>query len=425
MFLEYLQKAYPEYRKELSRNEKLLWDFSSGKKSKKRVFEELFHQKFHADKDQLWRDELKNFKKRLLQLFFLNTCSSKELKRYFLEQNHPTKIWEKEYALWEKYYPVDNELLNDFFEKSYSQQIQKDKSLLSFHAYLGEKLHQLKKEQMEQDALWDRRMAFLERLLRVRDLTFEKRKVPEINNYMAYLELRTKAFQATGKAEIFYLEKALTLVMKIERVDFDNEKERIGLLNNLAVQHFLLGNYKISNRYYSELIEISDMPALKLNYLTNLIKMETYVEAVRFLESGAMEGTNEEQIDVKIKTVAPMIYLLSGKTEQAQKVLPHQVKFGINTDYLYARMVYISYYIATRNLDLMERECLNFKRVAKKSIRFSAYLNYIKIVEGVFLKEKQHEKMKHLLEEFTQIKNELTEYLPVIYLKKEIEKRFS
>jgi hypothetical protein len=417
---ELQQLACPN-KNTLTEKEKVFWEYVNGNITKNEAIRRFG---IEADfQDSNWRNELRNYKNSLLKAYLNSTVSSKDLKRNYLLNNQKNEYWNKEYSLWRKHYAVDEELLDAYFDVNQMSKVQKDKDLLAFVSELEHEFLNIKQKQDIWRAEWERRLAYLNRLIRIRDLERDKSRLPNHSKYKHYLELRREAFYSKGREEIMHLENALVLLDETDHPNLSKEKERRSLLNNLGVQYFLMEEYEKALNYYEELLQQTNMPAIRLNYITCLLKLEKFETALDLLEGGFFDDLNEHQIDIKARTIKPMLYLFLKDLKSAKLNLPHQVSFGINTDYLYARMVYMSYYLAKNDLEMLERECLNFKRVARKSKKFHAHYNYAVLMEKAIVKPSGVREIKEHWVTFEEMNNELVNYLPSIYLKKEIEKR--
>lgn len=420
-----LQKTACTERNSLNPNERIFWDYVNGTISKKKALIALGFENNSEKSNVRWRNELRNYKNVLLKAYWETHANSKELKRNYLINNQTNPYWNKEYSLWKKHYPIDEELLDTYFAVNQTEKVQKDKDLLAFVEELESEFLHLKQKQDIWRAEWERKLAYLNRLTLIRELDRNESPLPVFSKYKEYLNYRREAFYNVGREEIKYLEKALILLDEIEHPEFSKEKERRSLLNNLGVQYFLLEEYDQALNYYSKLLEETNLPAIRLNYITCLLKLEKYKTALNLLENGALDDLEEHQIDIKARTIKPMLYLFLNDLKSAKRNLPHQVSFGISTDYLYARMVYMSFYLANEDLDMLERECLNFKRVARKSRKFESHYEYAVLMEKAFLKPSSANEILKYLKDFKANNDELANYLPSIYLKKEIEKQLS
>lgn len=421
--LSELQKLTSLNKSSLNSKEKVFWEYVQGNISKQETMESIGLETQNKNSESIWRNELRNYKNLLLKAYWNSTVSNRELKRNYLLKHQKNEFWNKEFSMWRKHYAIDEELLDTYFELNQISQVQKDKDLLAFADELESEFLKLKQKQDIWRAEWERKLAYLNRLIRIRDLERTESFIPEHSKYKKYLELRREAFYSEGREEIEHLEGALLLLDQIDHAKLSKEKERRSLLNNLGVQYFLLEEYDRALNYYSELLGQTNMPAIRLNYITCLLKLEKFEKALSLMEEGFFDDLDEQQIDIKARTIRPMLYLFINDLKSAKQNLPHQVNFGINTDYLYARMVYMSYYLAKNDLEMLERECLNFKRVARKSKKFESHYKYAVLMEKAILKPTQAKNLIKLWDDFQASNNEVVNYLPSIYLKKEIEKR--
>jgi hypothetical protein len=365
---------------------------------KKRVFKEIFSNEYSKEKDYLLRNEYRILLARLRILIPTLFCK-KELNSLIL-QSGLFVDWLKQKGLIEL---AEEELAEEYRKYKKSND---SKPLLRVQDQIGnlrvhyltqtrfscetqindslERIEQLKIHALEEIRREEIRLKHAERVL----LSYDKKYVPlpyettidleqlTLKSELAkYLHLRAIANVSTGKTKIDSLMELISNQDQIKRFEPKPGESLCRILINLALCHYLEGNYTKAAHYFGEAylnvdeIEGPVREVLIYDYAFCLIKEGDFALAKKLAEKHKKELSNSNILGKKASLIFIMIYLFVNDTDNAIKFIDLSDKQESPEFHYSMRLAMSAIHYRKGKLEEAIRECVNVDQALNYVLR--------------------------------------------------------
>lgn len=208
-------------------------------------------------------------------------------------------------------------------------------------------------------------------------------------NYVDYVDCIAKSYLLAGEAKTTKLQQALDSVERILSLKkYAHLKSSIIMIKmSLALEYFLQEKHAEADVLYRKSMTQLDQvhPAARggilFNYLSNLIFLEAYADAIHCYEQYAHLWEQHPNINYKAKYSLCWAYILSGEYEKPFEILQQYVsKERPENDYTYGKLLLIVTYYVMNDVEIAERELYNFNQNCRyKAPTESAHADFGKL----------------------------------------------
>lgn len=421
----------------------LLFDFiqkkilypSLSKQEKEKLFKSVFGRNYTRQDDYLLRNELRLLANELSQFLSLekikNTLQTDEpLKNLFFLQCLLNK---KEYVLFENEYPkalkeaarqcdfetaakMTRLLIDDFvFRKeatkpNYERLLALTSQYYEYagNAFLHDYIHVRHKQAFAERTLHAIVQGYPVAPLQPVMFSLDKKSN---DNYLEYMRLLTESYCRHGQEKIDALLKAQRLISKIAKKDFDKQAAKATTSAGIALEYFLSGSYRQSLPFHKMALDnASTLPherviAFVFNYLSALMRLEQYAEAVRLIEKYRATWEALPRVRDRFLCLKAMNLIFLNDADAAWNCIPPDRKQSGIDHYYYYRFIQILVFYLRGELDLAMNETENFEHTVRYQDKDANYLRLILLMkkflrlrgEKPALSRKEFEKSKSKL----------------------------
>lgn len=207
------------------------------------------------------------------------------------------------------------------------------------------------------------------------------------DSYLEYMRLLTESYCRHGAEKINVLLQAQRLITKIAKKDFDKQAAKATTSAGIALEYFLTGNYKQSLPFHKAALENAiTLPAERIiafvfNYLSALIRLENYFEAVRIIEKNRPTWEQLPRMRDRFQCLKAMCYLFLHDADTAWKCIPLDRKQSGIDHYYYYRFIQIIALYLRGELGLAMNESENFEHTVRYQDKDANYLRLILLMK--------------------------------------------
>ncbi len=356
-------------------------------KDKPAIFKAVFEEEYHAKKDYLLRNEIRLYFKEIKDVMVqFSVLDDREMYNYLFTKtlmnrglNHTFKIEFKK--------NINTTLENkreqyaaDYYELESQWQVKNQKYNIEFNEAmkltLNAQIHHLIRSTIEKLRIAELKKNFVDRIL----FQFEKRETfdpimetIDLNDpkwqttYSILLRKKAETYQLHNEEKIERLLEVLALTKNIDHPMVDQVSDLTKIKITIGAEYMLIGDYKNAVKYFEQgwesyqVISAQARGGLLINYLSCLAKVGAYEKAAILVDEN-ISMIEKSQIRDRIAVVAAGVLLLSGKIEQAEKVLPENIREGAFDSYVYGRLFHAIFHFENGIVELAENELKNLKK---------------------------------------------------------------
>lgn len=441
----------------------LLHKFVKNKKNKAKlddkalIYEAIFSEKYEKKKDYLLRNEIRLYNQELKEILAFSNLKKDDfsIKSAYLDEigkrglvdiknqeinklinslDHETH-YSKKATLLEQlisdnlknfhYNTVYYKQLKDLLNEEFTINLKALNNTLSTNvlrrAYVERVLHQLTQE------------ADYSKI----NVSFDLSDKKWSTEFSTFNYLKAKSYFQVGEEKISSLRESLKLLDSINESKIDIEKERVSIINSLATEHLIRGEYQDAKYYFEKCIASKDSLSelqfnqILLNYISTLTKTGDFDIANDLLFEN-QETILQSAIKDRIIPLAIGIHIFNGNIEIAEELMPAKIKEGDFDSYHYFRCLQIIIHFENEMIDLAVNECKNLTKHLKKYAENTNEIDralcevLINFIEGEFkyIDEKKIQKDKKVKQQLIEIEKQHGKFtadsIIMLWLKKRI-----
>lgn len=426
--------------------------------NKNNLFQKVFNQTYSPKKDYLLRNELRLLTEELLHFFV-----QKEFHQACEDNPNTYNTWVLR--------ALHTRKLSYQFNRTYKQAIRKAKQEEQYdwcYKILSLKItHTIKHEEIREDTYknltalakealvflqkdlvrnlrgLEVKQAFCERTIHIMDKTFPYTSpITQINleetaskdNYANYLNLQANSFKQEKLEKIETLHKALVYIKQCPFPTMNMVEHTIVVLASIALEYYLMADYKSANTYYEQTITYAtthkyplDM-AIVFNFFSNKIKLADYEGAIQLFEQFQQLIEDNERVYHRFLCLKGMCHIFLKQPEQAMTCITSNIQQRPPSEYYYFKFIHLLALYQQNDSEAALRETNNLIKVLHYHHNPSFDINYLQVAKlfARFFKmdlstpEKAKEIAEQIQKELVSLKQTEAKHLLLIYLNEEM-----
>lgn len=228
---------------------------------------------------------------------------------------------------------------------------------------------------------------------------------PENDPFLGYAESARKAYLSRGEETIAYMQDALSFLEKCLPGELDIRRARTQLRAQIALEYFLRGQYAEADRYYKALLP--DAPAvndpmrlasLYLNYISNLVRMEKFADALRFIAASEKNFAPFPEFRQRIASLAAMCCIYTGKIREAKAFISAEIAEAKQDTLVYLRLALAIVFYLQKKYELAVRELGNLQHSLRQAeTRFARYAQIARLfIRAIEIQDEARQKKTRL-----------------------------
>jgi len=244
----------------------------------------------------------------------------------------------------------------------------------------------------------------------------------EQDAYLSFADLLVQAYRLYGNQKIEILNKALLLCDKIVKKGFKTSATKSSLCALIALEYFLLGDYHLSIPFHQKALQEKEdtspqeMISYIYNYISALLRIEDYEEAIRVINDNEAVWNNIPRVKDHFLCLKAMSYIFLNNPDEAWECIPHNRKRSGSELYYYYRFIQIIVYLIRNEYLPAISESETFIHTIRNNDKNSNYLaltmllkRYVILLsdKNVMTKKTFKTKSKVILEALIKKQNEI------------------
>lgn len=241
-----------------------------------------------------------------------------------------------------------------------------------------------------------------------------QQQTPLLNNtWLQVLEAAVQMYYLSGSAKIDLLTSALAQAELLENTPHYDPILIAKLRSTLALEYFIDRQFEQADRIYSQLIQYPEhlaslnRPGLFFNYLSNLVNLERYEDAIRFYQAHQTIWETSAVPLYRVHYFLCWAYLGLGDYEAAQgALLLHDLQDRPRHEEFYARTLLSLVYYHLGELIMAERETYNLLqnyryKLSPETTHYEqlCYIHQFYVLMGQLDDQKRQRKLEVFLQE--------------------------
>lgn len=202
--------------------------------------------------------------------------------------------------------------------------------------------------------------------------------------HVRFFDLLSEAYLHRGEETISRLKEALEILEKCKPGIIDQQQREAVITAYIALELFLLGKYEEADHYYkramdqTRTIDPIRFGAIAFNYVSNLIRLEKYAEALHEIERYDKLFSGLTGIAQRVICQRVMCLIYTDRVKEAkQLILEHDASASYDVLF-YMRLALSIAFFKEGKIDLCNRELENMEQSLRRTT--SEYYVYIHIV---------------------------------------------